>query len=430
MKPLILTFLFPLFLAGQTIYFPPVNSNTWDTIAPTQLGFCETRLDSLKDFLESKDTKAFLLAKDGKLVIEWYLNGQQPSDNWYWASAGKTLTAAMVGIAAQEGYLNINQPVSQYLGVGWTSLTPAKEGLITIRNLLTMTSGLEFNVPDLNCTLPACLLYRADAGTQWYYHNAPYLLLKDVVEAATGKNFNVYLNQTLGFTGINPVFLNTPTSPHVAFSLPRVMLRFGLLVQNNGIWNTDTVFHSNYFTDWTQPSQTLNAAYGYLWWLNGSSTHRLPGFNFSFPGPIVPNAPADAYMAAGLNEQRLYLVPSRGWAVVRMGEATGAPTAAISSFDDQLWAHLNWALCNPVGTKDLVHQKITLYPNPATDVLHLQNLPTKPTFFTITNAQGQVVKNGPAQAELVIQELPVGIYTMSISSKDGHLLMEQFVISQ
>jgi CubicO group peptidase (beta-lactamase class C family) len=334
----------------------------------------------------------------------------------------------MVGIAQQEGYLNINNAVSQYLGAGWTSLPPAKESLITVRHLLTMTSGLEFNVPDLNCTLPSCLLYRADAGTQWYYHNAPYLLLKDVVEAATGKNFNVYLNQTLGFAGINPVFLNTPTSPHVAFSLPRVMLRFGLLVQNRGIWENDTVFNSSYFTDWTQPSQTLNPGYGYLWWLNGSSTHRLPGFNISFPGPIVPNAPADAYMAAGLNEQRLYLVPSKGWAIVRMGEATGAPTAAISSFDDQLWAHLNWALCNPVGTNDQNHQKATLYPNPANEFLYVMgNLPKKAT-YTIKNTQGMVVKHGWADTKIAIADLATGLYFLEIHAQGGVFLMEKFAV--
>lgn len=422
---------FPVMAFGQIGYFPPTTGNAWDTIAPTQLNFCEPRLDSLKTFLESKGTKAFLLAKDGKLVIEWYLNNHQPSAQWYWASAGKTLTAAMVGMAQQDQYLNITDPVSTYLGLGWTSLPAPKEALITIENLLTMTSGLEFNVPDLNCNTPACLLYRTDAGNQWYYHNGAYLLLKDVVEAASGKNFNVYLNQVFGFAGINPVFLTTPVSPHVAFSPARVMLRFGLLAQNNGIWDTTPVFtDSTYFSDWMQPSQTINPAYGYLWWLNGSATHRLPGFNFSFPGPMVPNAPADARIAAGLNEQRLYVVPSKGWTVVRMGDPTGAPSAAISSFDDQLWAHLNWLDCNQIATEDLVnhHTKMRLYPNPAQTVLHVMDIPSVPANFAIKTIGGSVLQTGTLAETIVLNGLAAGMYFLEVQTATGQFWVEKFVV--
>ena len=60
---------------------------------------------------------------------------------WYWASAGKTLTSTVSGIAQEEGLININNKVSDYLGTGWTSESLDKENLITCKNLLSMNSG-------------------------------------------------------------------------------------------------------------------------------------------------------------------------------------------------------------------------------------------------------------------------------------------------
>ena len=54
------------------LYFPPVNSNTWDTTSPIQLCWCDNRIDSLYQFLDSTESKAFILLKDGKIVLEKY----------------------------------------------------------------------------------------------------------------------------------------------------------------------------------------------------------------------------------------------------------------------------------------------------------------------------------------------------------------------
>ena len=124
---------------------------------------------------------------------------------WYWASAGKTLTAFLTGIAQQEGLLNIGDKTSKYLGEGWTSAPAEKEDLITIRHQLTMTTGLDYEVDDLDCTDPSCLLYKADAGTQWFYRNAAYTLIEQVISNASGESYNNFTNerveQTTGMSG-------------------------------------------------------------------------------------------------------------------------------------------------------------------------------------------------------------------------------------
>jgi len=82
--------------------------------------------------------------------MENYFNGHDSATNWYWASAGKTLTPTVTGIAQQENLINMNNKVSQYIGTGWTSAPLAKENLITCKNLLNMTSGLDDTTDDVH----------------------------------------------------------------------------------------------------------------------------------------------------------------------------------------------------------------------------------------------------------------------------------------
>mgnify|MGYP006306925265 CR=1 FL=1 len=196
-------------LNSQSLYFPPATGNQWDTISPDSLGWCSSKIPPLLDYLDSKNTKAFILLKDGKIVIEKYFGTFDQDSLWYWASAGKTLTAFITGIAQQEGFLSINDTSSKFIGQGWTNCTPLQEERIRIWNQLTMTSGLDDGVPDPYCTIDTCLNYLADPGTRWAYHNAPYTLLIDVIENATGSNINNYLSQKLhAVTGMNGGFFS------------------------------------------------------------------------------------------------------------------------------------------------------------------------------------------------------------------------------
>jgi CubicO group peptidase (beta-lactamase class C family) len=179
------------FILSQSFYSPPVNGSEWQTLSFNSLGWDSTKTDTLYKFLQANNTKAFLLLKNGKIVIEKYFDTFTRDSIWYWASAGKTLTSFLVGLAQQDGYLSINDSTSKYLG-RWTSAPLNKESLIKIKHQLSMTSGLNDNVPDPYCTLQSCLIYHSDAGTRWAYHNGPYTLLDSVIQKATGQNLNQY----------------------------------------------------------------------------------------------------------------------------------------------------------------------------------------------------------------------------------------------
>lgn len=168
----------------ETMYFPPNGSEVWETKSVASLGWNQSAVQPLLDYLELKHSKSFLILVNGRIVMENYFNGHTATSPWYWASAGKTLTSTVTGIAQQEGLLNINNKVSDYLGTGWTSEPLAKENLITCKNLLTMNSGLNDALGD-NVD-PANLQYVADAGTRWAYQNV-YVKLQDVVSQASGQ---------------------------------------------------------------------------------------------------------------------------------------------------------------------------------------------------------------------------------------------------
>ncbi len=324
-----------------TMYFPPTSGIDWQTTTPASLGWNTTELNNLYTYLQSKNTKAFIVLKNGKIVAEKYFGTFTVDSNWYWASAGKTITGILIGIAQQEGLLNINNKTSQYLGAGWTSMPLIKENLITVRHQLTMTTGMDHAVPDNDCTLPACLQYKADAGTRWFYHNAPYTLLDKVVENASGKSYNTYFQEKIrDKIGMNGFWFKNGYN-NIYYSTPRSMARFGLLMLNKGIWNGTAVLNdSNYFNALVNTSQNLNSSYGYLTWLNGKASHMLPATSVVFNGMITPNAPADMYAALGKNDQKIYVVPSQKLVVIRMGNAAGNSLLALSSFDNELWGKL------------------------------------------------------------------------------------------
>ena len=304
---------------GAQSYFPSAGQN-WETISFEEAGWCADSLDALINFLDEEDSKAFIVLYDGKIIVEHYFDSFTADSLWYWASSGKTLTAALVGIGESDYGLVLDNPTSNYLGNGWTSLTPQQESLITVRNQLNKTTGLDDAVADDDCTLPACLSYVADAGTRWAYHNAPYTLLDGVIESVSGLTLNQFFVQKIGLPcGISGLYFPSGPYNQTFVSTPRNMAKFGLLLQSQGNWNGTEIIPSNYFQSMISPSQAINPAYGYLTWLNGSNYFMIPETQIQFPGMMAPSAPLDTYAGLGKNGQVICAAPSKNLSFIRMG---------------------------------------------------------------------------------------------------------------
>ncbi|MDX1684278.1 MAG: serine hydrolase [Saprospiraceae bacterium] len=414
--------------SAQKMYFPPVDGDEWETTEPEALGWCTEKIPDLLDFLDEKNTKAFIVLKDGKIVIEAYFDQFNKDKLWYWASAGKTVTAFSVGMAVAEGFIDLEESTSTYLGEGWTSLRKEDESKIRVIHQLTMTTGLDDKEGDPYCTEPQCLVYKADPGERWAYHNAPYTLLDAVIENATGKNLNGFIDDRLKMpTGMKGLFIKNGYN-NVYWSDPRSMARFGLLVLNDGTWADQPILeHQDYIRDMRNPSQHLNPSYGYLWWLNGQDKFLLPGLQIPFNGSWSPSAPADLYAGLGKNGQFLDIVPGENLIIVRMGEAPDNSLVPVI-FHDQMWERLNEVICTTTTTRGIDEkEEETVWPNPVRSVLQLPHLPND-DFVSIFNSQGIINQFTVLNEQSIdVDGIDPGTYFVRYKDDNGYLRVYKFV---
>jgi CubicO group peptidase (beta-lactamase class C family) len=422
------------FVDAQSFYFPPTTGTTWDTLSPSTLGWCQPRIDTLYSFLQVSNTSAFIVLKDGKIVLEKYF-GTFTADSFHiWNSASKSLTATLTGIAQEKGLINIDSPATHYLGAGWTSATPAQEDSITLLNLLTMTSGL--NPLPTGCvntdTSAACLDYLVPAGTRWSYHTGAYRKLQNVMSNASGFSYNVltqnYVGSVIGMPGlwVQQSFVSTPRSA----------ARFGLLTLNHDIWAGDTLLHdSSYYRAMSNTSQQLNLSYGYLWWLNGKASYLLPGSPVVMSGSLIPNAPADMFSALGKDDQKIYVIPSTNMVIVRMGNAADSSTDASSAFDNVLWAYIDSLTDCPDSTTG-IHALATssglhIYPDPAYDVLYFQaDRNIAANRIAIYDMLGNRVADYTYSSQISIGQLPPAMYIIRVSDNSGNIVKTMKIIKE
>ncbi len=419
-------FLFTLHLTAQNLYFPPNTGNTWQTINPNDLNWCPDRLDTLQQYLDDNNTKAFIILKDGKIAVEWYFDTFTQDSSWYWASAGKSLTATLIGIAQEENYLSINDSTSTYLN-SWTNCTATEEGQITIKHQLSMTTGFD-DATNSDCTVDTCLNCIAAPNTRWAYHNAPYTLLEDVIESSTNTNFNIYLNNRINNKIGSNIFYLPLGFNRVAFSKARDMARFGLLTLAQGNWHGTNVYSDmNYYNEMTNSSQSINPSYGYLWWLNGKSSFQLPQSQFSFNGKLVPNAPDEMFAALGKNDQKIYVVPSDNLVIIRMGNSSGNSLFALSSFDNGIWAKINDLVCTSTNPFINKTNNLAIFPNPTTGIINIKTDDII-SHIEIISPIGQIIKHKKtSNNQLNISELNQGVYYLKVYYKNGKMNFRKVV---
>jgi len=424
---LAIAFFLPLNICSYAqSYFPPLIGNIWETTLPASLGWCDDKITELNTYLENTQSKGFLVLKDGKIVIEKYFGTFTKDSLWYWASAGKTVTSFLVGKANEEGLININNKTSTYLGTSWSSLPLVKENLITVRHQLTMTTGLDDGVANRDCTLPACLQYKADAGTRWAYHNGPYTLLDKVIENATGVSFNAYYTAKLKNTiGMNGFFLQTGDN-NVLYTNARSMARFGLVILNNGTWNgTNIMNNSAYFNQMVSTSQNLNLSYGYLWWLNGKASFMAPTLQTVFQGSLLPDAPADMFSALGKNGQLINVVPSSKLVVIRIGNNSDNSSVPFL-YNNEIMKRVLALPCLPTATETAFAASIKVFPNPTKEWITVQGLQASAFRISVFNTAGQILHSTTTDTRIDIKDWKTGIYYVRI--RQGKQILNKKIV--
>jgi CubicO group peptidase (beta-lactamase class C family) len=395
-------------ISAQEIYFPEVGSDDWETIGQQELGWCQKNVDELISLNQEGNSKALIILKGGKIALEEYFGDHDATKNWYWASAGKSLTASLVGIAQKEGLVDINNLTSDYLG-NWTACEDANSN-VTVRHQLTMTTGLDYNY-DVDCTDIDCLDCLNEVGAEWFYHNAPYTLLENVIENATGETYLSYTKNTIGNKiGMNGFWLPIGDN-NIYFSTARSMARFGLMMQANGDWNGEEIIKDkDYYNSMITPSQEINKSYGYLWWLNGQESYRLPGTTITFPGPILPQASDDTYLAIGKNGQYIIVIPSEDVVIIRMGDNPDEGLVPLNFLIEIIDSYNNLSCTNDINDVESSLEQIEIINKICLNRLRVSGL-QKSAAYSISNYSGVEVQNGMVNnKEIDVSRLSRNLY--------------------
>jgi CubicO group peptidase (beta-lactamase class C family) len=301
-------------------YFPPNKTDEWETVTPEELGWNNNALDDLIKWVENHHSSSLIILKNGKIVVEKYWDNGGIDNYIKIASITKSITSVLFGIARQEGLLNITDNVSKYLDFGFSYSSKSIEDQITIRHLLTMTSGLNED-----------LVSEFKPGSNFLYSNGAFFLLWNLLGEASGLSFDQYCNNKL----FEKIGMSSAVRWYKGGLLkPRDLARFGLLVINQGVWNDMEVLEDiDYYNDMISPSQEYLDCYGYLWWLNNSCLSDAQGNK----SELFPNAPNELFAAIGSGDQKLYIVPSKKIVIVRLGIASSLPFWGEDSFDGKFW---------------------------------------------------------------------------------------------
>lgn len=328
----------------------PAASATPLAAVPQAAAAPSPAMTALFDYLRARATTGLVVIKDEQVLADetW----PAPADDRIFAnfvygqttdgalledvaSQQKSFIAVLVAIAVDKGLIDVDQPVSTYLGQGWSQATADQEARIRVIDVLTMSSGLDERFS-----------YVADPGGTFFYNTPVYAVTKRILTAAAGQPLETltrdWLTAPLGMGDTDwrrrPAALASVGNDTGLVTTPRDVARFGLMVLHGGAAEDGTRVVSRAQLDALFERSASNPAYGRLWWLNGSD-HTMRILAGRTEGPFIPAAPADLVGALGALDRRLYVVPSRRLVVVRTGAATRDP-----EFDQAFWLRLNAVL--------------------------------------------------------------------------------------
>ena len=273
------------------------------------------------------ETVAYLVIKDDSVRYEQYWDNYNDNSVSNSFSMGKSFTGLLVGCAIQDGYIKtLDEPVKNYL----PEFNDKEDGsfTVTIRHLLTMSSGINFDEDYVNpFAYPAkayygddirelTLSYKAEEtpGKVFKYLSGNSELLGMILEKATGKKLSDYMSERLWIPmgAKNTAFwcLDHEGGMEKAYccfnSNARDFSRFGLLMLHHGNWKGKQLINEFYISDLMKPAVLktqdglINKEYGYHWWM---MDYR--GLHITY--------------ARGILGQYVIVIPEKNMVVVRLG---------------------------------------------------------------------------------------------------------------
>ncbi|WP_406437683.1 beta-lactamase family protein [Streptomyces sp. NBC_01613] len=293
----------------------PRPGHGWTVGSPQSVGMDPAVLEAgLRQLGRERSVFSALVVRHGRLVAERYFHGSRRNHSNNVHSASKSMLQALIGIAVRQGFIgSIDDPVHRYLPEYFAD-APAAERRMTLRHLLTMTAGWEWQEDETEDTVEKqrdwvkAIVDRDlahEPGTAFTYSTGNTHLLSAVLQRASGLNTcefaRRYLFDPLGITaehwGRDPQ--GVYSGGYNLYLTPRELAKFGLLYLNQGRWQGRQVVPRETVTQSMRPVVRAGDGYSYAhgWWV------RRIG------GRIVP-------FAWGYGGQYIYLLPAADVVVV------------------------------------------------------------------------------------------------------------------
>jgi CubicO group peptidase (beta-lactamase class C family) len=283
---------------------------------------------ALEATLKQYRSVSFLVIKDDSIRYEeyWDSYGKGAYSNSF--SMAKSIVGILTGIAHSEGKIkSLDQPVCDYLD--W--FCDGREKQITIRHLLMMSSGIDWDEGYTSLTSPVTRLYYdnhldvqmqeleiyRDPGEEFNYMSCNTQLLAFVLREATGMSLSQYASEKLWkpIGAEQQAFWSLDDKDGMEkayccfYSNARDFARLGKLFLQQGRWGDRQVVPAEYVTESITPASVTNKGepnriYGYQWWMTSVRGEKV-------------------FYARGILGQYIFVIPSQNIVFVRLGHERG-----------------------------------------------------------------------------------------------------------
>jgi CubicO group peptidase (beta-lactamase class C family) len=337
--------------SADATYFPP-RRGEWEKVTVAAAGYHASALSEAIAYVRGRRSSALIILHRGRILVEhhWPIDSDEGGASQRYrqmllgrtsaghaiedvASVQKSVVSFLVGQALDTGALDLDAPVGRYLDQGWSNATPTQEARVTVRHLMSMSSGLTEG-----------LTFKAGPGTEWKYNTTAYSRMIPLLERVFGQSIQEIteerLSRPIGMGDSRwvprPWAEQRRATSKIGFaSSARDLARFGLLILSDATWNgAPPSLSAETHKLLLSPSQEMNRSYGLLWWLNGQRGVKPAAGGEKRRGPPIRSAPDDMVAAFGGLGRKLYIVPSLELVVVRLGDGAGR------AFDGNFWRRL------------------------------------------------------------------------------------------
>lgn len=291
----------------------------------------------LQQYIAEHKVAGIIVLQDGKVRLERYALGHDANSRWTSQSVAKSVAGTLVGAAIKDGYIkSIDEPVTTYI----PCLRESVYDSVSIRQLLTMTSGVKWNEDYTDTKADIALFYgtlfdpalgrtvsymrklpRANpAGSKWVYNTGEANLIGELVSQATGQSLAAYLSEKIWVPvgmELDATWAVGPDGREIAGCCLQAGLRdfarVGQFIPEGAAIDGKSIVPDGWISAATSKQADVNRpgiGYGYQWWTRDNGTFYAVGIH----GQMIHVDPA----------RRLVIAINSVWPV-----ATGqAPTLA------------------------------------------------------------------------------------------------------